>query len=121
MKFSISILIILTVSLIGCQMQMTNKQFESAWNTETIQLTDEQVVKASDSIICQYLEEHKVTGVGLTVSEDVKFASSKVDKVTADLGGNRYYIKDSEWILDALGGTTLLVLFDVYRCDETKL
>jgi len=107
-------LIVLSVSLIGCAKEMTSKQFEPIRETQIIQLTDEQAAEASAS--CQYLGDHSASMTGFTVSHDDKLVSSKFDKIVTELGGNRYYITDSKWISDQLGGTNYYVLFDVYQC-----
>jgi hypothetical protein len=111
-------LIVLSVSLIGCAKEMTKKQFESTRETQTIQLTDEQAVEASNS--CQYLGNHNSKKMGFTISHDVKLDSIKFDKAVTEIGGNSYYIMDSRKISDKPGETAYHVFFDVFRCDEVK-
>jgi ABC-type uncharacterized transport system auxiliary subunit len=111
-------LILLSMTLIGCAKEMTSKQFETTRKTQTIQLTQEQAAEASAS--CQYLGDHKAKIAGVTVSHDITLASSKLDRIVAEHGGDSYYIRDSEWIGDRPGEITFYVLFDVYLCDETK-
>jgi hypothetical protein len=110
-------LIVLSVLLIGCAKEMSTKQLEPTRKPQTIQLTYEQAAEASAS--CQYLGDHKAKITGVTVSQDFKLANSKLEGIVIENGGNRYYIRDSKWLKDKLGGITLYVLFDVYQCDET--
>ena len=112
------LLIVLSMLLIGCAKEMSTKQLEPTREPQTIQLTDEQAAEASAS--CQYLGDHKAKIAGVSVSHDITLASSKLDRIVAEHGGDSYYIRDSEWIGDRPGEITFYVLFDVYLCDETK-
>ena len=112
------LLLVLSVSLIGCAQKMTTKQSESTRKPQTLQLTDEQAAEASE--LCQYLGNHNSKKMGFTVSHDVKLDSIKFDKAVTEIGGNSYYIMDSRKISDKPGETSYHVFFDVFRCDEVK-
>lgn len=110
------LLIVLSVSLIGCAQKMTTEQSESTRKTQIIKLTDEQAAEAS--ALCQYLGNHNSKKMGFTISHDVKMDSSKFDKVVTELGGNSYYIIDSRKASNKPGETAFHVFFDVYQCDK---
>ena len=109
--------ILVVVSLPGCAMEMTKKQFDAAWKTETHQMSLMQFQKGIAEG-CRSLGEQEVESMGLTVNQDVSIAAERVDEKVKELKGTHYYITDHEWILDALGGTTLHVSFDVVNCPQ---
>ena len=108
-------LLLLAVSLIGCAKEVPDRELEPPLKPQAIQLNDDQAAEAS--AFCQYLGDHKAKIPGATVSRDVEFAT--INGIVAEQGGNRYFIRDSGWIKEKPGVTTLYILFDVYLCEET--
>ena len=111
------IIFLAVVPLFGCAMEMTKKQFNEAWKTETQQMSYLQYQKGIAEG-CKSLGEQEVKSMGLTVNQDVSIAAGRVDKKVREVKGTHYHITDHDWVLDAFGGTILHVYFDVVNCPK---